>query len=65
MRSLDYDVLVLCLVCPSWFLKTFTTEHTQGTGEISLLRPRERVLAGIVQTCGDAVHGGADGVVER
>jgi hypothetical protein len=33
MRSLDYDVLVLRLACPPWFLKIFTTEYTQGTGE--------------------------------
>src|ERR1700675_1328924 len=64
MRSLDDDVLVLCLACPTGFLKIFTTEYTEGTGEISLLKPRERLLPGIVQAGGDAVHGGSDGVIE-
>jgi hypothetical protein len=36
MRSLDYDVLVLCLACPPWFLKIFTTEYTEGTEGKSL-----------------------------
>ena|SRR6266852_3609982 len=44
MRLLDYEAFSVL-----WFKKILTTGGTEGTGEISSLRPRERRLPRIVR----------------